>query len=253
LEIVNAPEHIQFTVWDTGIGIAEQDMNRLFQPFVQLDSSLARSYSGTGLGLSLVHRLVELHGGHVTVESELDKGSRFTVSLPWGGPLTELPNTQSAVQNQFAPASLTERLRLKQTPLSTSSLLTEQKFYLPPSARILLVEDSEQNIITLSDYLTFKNFDVIVARNGLEAIEQAKALRPDLILMDIQMPKMDGLEATRRLRANADLQSIPIIALTALAMPGDQEQCYEAGVDDYLSKPISLKKLVTKIETYLKP
>ena len=116
---------------------------------------------------------------------------------------------------------------------------------------ILLAEDNELNITTLADYLLVKGYQVIVARNGAEAIARAIKLPPDLILMDIQMPGMDGLEATRRIRADSELANSPIIALTALAMPGDRERCLEAGANDYLSKPVSLKGLVAAIEALL--
>ena len=125
---------------------------------------------------------------------------------------------------------------------------------------ILLVEDSESSINTILDYLLAKGYRLVVARNGAEAIERTREERPDLILMDIQMPGMDGLEVTRRIRADADpstglrtsLADIPIIALTALVMPGDRERCLEAGVDEYLSKPVSLKGLVRAVEAQLK-
>jgi CheY-like chemotaxis protein len=113
---------------------------------------------------------------------------------------------------------------------------------------VLLAEDSETNINTVSEYLTIKGYQVVVARNGAEAIERARETRPAVIVMDIQMPGMDGLEATRRVRADADLNKIPIIAMTALTMPGDRERCLEAGANEYVGKPISLKDLVRMIE-----
>ena len=124
---------------------------------------------------------------------------------------------------------------------------------LPPAGRrlILLAEDNEGNINTLSDYLLARGYRIVVARNGAEVLERVAEQRPDLILMDIQMPGMDGLEATRRIRANSELADIPIIALTALAMPGDRERCLNAGANEYLSKPVSLRGLVQVIETQL--
>ena len=112
----------------------------------------------------------------------------------------------------------------------------------------MLAEDSETNINTVSEYLAIKGYQVVVARNGAEAIERARETRPAVIVMDIQMPGMDGLEATRRIRADADLKKIPIIAMTALTMPGDRERCLEAGANEYVGKPISLKDLVRMIE-----
>jgi PAS domain S-box-containing protein len=227
---------VHFVVWDTGVGIAQQDMKWLFEPFVQLDSGLARQQGGTGLGLSLVSRLVELHGGGISVESEVGQGSRFTISLP-------CPQAEEGVEEEEK-----ESREREQAPVPT---------LLPDPSRamsaplILLAEDNEDNINTFSDYLQLQGYRVIVARNGEEAIERVKEERPDVILMDVQMPGMDGLEATRRLRANSELADVPIIALTALAMPGDQERCLEAGTNEYLSKPVSLKGLVEMIEAQL--
>jgi PAS domain S-box-containing protein len=233
---------VRFTVWDTGIGISQKDMARLFQPFIQLDSSLSRQYSGTGLGLALVHRIVELHGGSVSVESEPGKGSRFTISLPW----QKTANTARILDvgeriARTAPTSHLSEFR---------GVPGQEKRVEPPL--ILLAEDNESSINILSDYLLAKNYRIVVARNGGEAIDRAREDRPNLILMDIQMPSMDGLEVTRRIRADASLATIPIIALTALAMSGDRERCLQAGANEYMSKPISLKGLSAAIEQQLK-
>jgi len=120
-----------------------------------------------------------------------------------------------------------------------------------PAPVILLAEDEEHNIYILSTYLEAKGYQLIVARNGAEALERAHAVSPTLIVMDIQMPGMDGLEAIQRIRANRTSGMIPIIALTALAMPGDRERCLAAGADEYLSKPVSMKGLVATIEAHL--
>jgi len=229
LEVVGdvAAQVVHFTIWDTGIGIAEEDMVRLFRPFVQLDSSLSRQYDGSGLGLALVYRLVEMHGGSVSAESEVGKGSRFTVSLPWqpveDGP--QIANRRPWIADEALPPA-DHRI----------------------SAVVLLAEDNEANIDAMSTYLSARGYQVVVARDGDEAIERAREEWPDVILMDIQMPGLDGLEATRRIRADAELGMIPIIALTALAMPGDRERCLAAGANAYLSKPVSLDGLVEAIE-----
>ncbi len=222
---------VRFSVWDTGIGIAPEQMDRLFQPFVQLDSSLARQHTGTGLGLVLVHRLTDMHGGSVAVESEPGKGSRFTVSFPWRQGYNGKEREEQ--EEPFTP--------LPPPPLPTSP---------SRSLSILLVEDNEANLQMTADYLTGMGYRVLVARGGAEAVEQAVEQRPDLILMDIQMPGVDGLEATRRIRAHAELADTPIIALTALAMPGDRERCLAAGANGYLSKPVGLKGLMHAIETF---
>jgi signal transduction histidine kinase/CheY-like chemotaxis protein len=239
LEVVGDVEReaVHFTVWDTGIGISPEEMERLFQPFVQLDSSLSRQYTGTGLGLALVRRLTELHGGGVSVESEVGKGSRFTVSLPWQGPAGAV---EPVGEPELAEAGTPLAVGAAQRPEAERPL-------------ILLAEDNEESINTIQDYLLAKGYRVVVARDGAEAIERAREERPELIVMDIQMPGMDGLEATWRLRAGAaqSVATIPIIALTALAMPGDRERCLAAGANEYLSKPVSLKGLVKVIEVQL--
>lgn len=223
---------VHFTVWDTGIGIAADEMDRLFQPFVQLDSGLDRQHQGTGLGLSLVRRLADMHGGSISLESKVGRGSRFTVSLPWRTP-PSLEDTDTA---------LTAERRLFPSPMHMSA---------PSAATILLVEDNEANIETMADYLIAKGYYVVIARSGNEALVRATEEYPDLILMDIQMPGMDGVEAIRYIRGDPKLAGIPIIALTALAMPGDREHCLQAGATDYVSKPVSLQKLMLLIETHL--
>ena len=224
---------VRFVVWDTGIGIAREDMPLLFKPFVQLNSSLQRQSPGTGLGLSLVERLVDMHGGSVALESEPGQGSRFTVSLRWQ------PEGQASVS--FDASSV---------PVSTGTKKQAATQSITPPL-ILLAEDNESNVRTVGDYLQTKGCRLIVARNGREAIERAREYQPDLIFMDIQMPELDGLEATRQIRLLTGLAKIPIIALTAVAMPGDRERCLAAGASDYLSKPISRKILTATIETSL--
>ncbi|NEP34897.1 response regulator, partial [Moorena sp. SIO3B2] len=121
----------------------------------------------------------------------------------------------------------------------------------PESPLILIAEDNETNIKTIWDYLLSKGYRLILAKNGWEAISQAKEYHPQLIMMDIQMPDMDGIEAIKRIRDNQETSKIPIIAVTALAMPGDKEKCLGAGADEYISKPVSLKNLVSTIQKYV--
>jgi len=227
----------RFTVWDRGIGIAEEDMDRLFKPFVQIDSSLSRQYEGTGLGLALVSRLTDMHGGSLTLDSQVSQGSRFTVSLPWN---VDMPVSEDEKINDSAFLSPPAAPPSSVIPSFTNA-----------NPLILLAEDNQANIATLSSFLQAMGYQFVIAQNGIEAIDQAREQKPDLILMDIQMPEMDGLEATRRLRNETDLAKIPIIALTALAMPGDRERCLAAGVDEYLSKPVSFAKLTKTIEMQL--
>jgi PAS domain S-box-containing protein len=228
----NLAQHsLEFSVIDTGIGIAPEDLRRLFSPFTQVDSSLTRKYEGTGLGLALVKELTELHGGSVSVQSEVGQGSTFTVSIPW--------QPGADLQAAYLIPELTE---------ANPEIMQE----VPKSlGKILLADDVESNSMTIGDYLESVGFELIYAINGVEAIEKTREFAPDLILMDVQMPTLDGLEATRQLRADPRFTALPIIALTAMAMTGDEARCLEAGATAYVSKPVGLKHLEELIRDLL--
>jgi len=167
------------------------------------------------------------------VESEVGKGSRFTVNLPVG-----------------------QAIIAQQAVIESGSKLPDNEQAIPspqPADRgiILLAEDNMANILTIGDYLEGHGYQVVVAHDGLEAIEKAGEIQPNIILMDIQMPALDGLEAIRRLRMLPRFKTTPIIALTALAMPGDRERCLAAGANEYMSKPVSLKGLAKTIKQLL--
>ncbi len=230
-------DRIQFSVIDNGIGISSEDLERLFQPFMQIDSGLNRQFEGTGLGLVLVQRLTDLHGGSVHVESEVGVGSRFTINLPWR---QDLVAQQETIQLGGARAISEKTGESKPSP----ERMIDRGI-------VLLADDNPANILTICDYLESHGYQLVVAHNGLEAIEKAEENTPNIILMDIQMPAMNGLEAIRRLRADSRFATTPIIALTALAMPGDREHCLEAGATEYMSKPVSLKGLVETINNLL--
>lgn len=219
---------VTFTVWDSGIGIATEDLERLFKPFVQVDSRLSRQYGGTGLGLALVLRLTELHGGRVAVESQPDIGSRFNIVLPLRTPVVHGKRAEVA-----------------------SSTLAVAARYNPAHPLVLVVEDNLATVQMVRDALLPAGYQVAVANNGVEAISQADKLRPAIILMDIQMPVLDGLEAIRQIRAIPDLGATPIIALTALTMSGDRERCMAAGANAYLPKPVRLRELMELIAAQL--
>ena len=233
LDVTANPDRreLRIGVWDTGVGIPADQFERLFQPFVQLDSRPARQYDGSGLGLALASAMAELHQGRIEVQSEVGRGSRFEIVLPWD------PQAQSA--EQLRP----EEGRPDDVDVQAAPLVRP---------RVLLVEDNESNLEMLSTYLRIKGCEVLAARTGASAITLAGDQGPDLILMDVQMPGMDGLETTRRLRMAPALRRTPIIALTALAMPGDRERCLEAGMDDYLSKPVGLKELYDTLTHWIR-
>lgn len=393
--------YLRVSVWDEGIGIKEQDLPRLFQNFVQLDTSLARAYEGTGLGLSIVSQVMKLHGGEVSVESVWGQGSKFHLDFPWlaeqqqvsedtsetlaladlksvlliedstidgdrikryldetdteviwdkrGSDALALAESQSPdviildlflpessgwdilkklkstrqlasipvivcsvlpqderrtendliqgyLQKPFSRRALEATIRsisyliqdMKQDPImldkETESLSTQlsplprkalvisanehhpqsnsQINEVAPSMKsdqldpksatsttsILIVDDNLSNIQLVSDYLGRKGYQILTAEDGYQAVQAARAHRPQLILMDIQMPHMDGIEATKHIKDDPNVAMIPIFALTALAMPGDRERCISAGMDEYFTKPVSLRALYKKIK-----
>jgi signal transduction histidine kinase/ActR/RegA family two-component response regulator len=244
LDVTGSPENetVLFSVWDTGIGISTEEQSDLFKPFVQLDAGLNRAYEGTGLGLSLVAQMTELHGGGVHVESRgYGLGSRFTISLPWS----------EAMIKEGSPNAPDPQIGTPLVPVVSSKEGPGTESGVDSHPLILLAEDNEDNIAAVSDFLQAKGYRIVVARNGAEALDLAWQEPPDLILMDIQMPKLDGLAATREIRKDPDFAGVPIIALTALAMAGDRERCLAAGTNEYMTKPVSLKKLDEAIEMLL--
>jgi len=223
---------MRFSVTDTGIGISPEDLSKLFQPFVQLDGGLSRHHEGSGLGLALSKKMIEMHNGSIEVQSEPGKGSRFSFALPWN-PTIQSQNSRDL----FETGSETYDINLGKL-----SRVRE---------KILIAEDHETNVLATRDYLESRGYQVFIARNGNEVLTKVVEVNPDLILMDIQMPEMNGFDVTRRLRADPRFATLPIIALTAFAMRGDRERCLEVGMNEYLSKPVKLKELTQVIERFL--
>ncbi len=225
---------IRIAVTDTGIGISLENLQKLFQPFVQIDGALNRQYEGSGLGLALVKSIVEMHNGTISVTSEVGVGSCFAIALP------------------CANVSVSATLPLNHNtviPLESNA----EKGVADGLPTLLLAEDNDANRLTTSRYLKAKGYQLLFAKDGQEAIDLASSMRPDLILMDIQIPNIDGLEAIRIIRRDKipELANIPIIALTGLAMIGDRERCIEAGANEYLTKPVKLNHLATIIKQIL--
>jgi CheY-like chemotaxis protein len=204
---------LQFAVRDTGIGISAEKQGLIFEPFRQAEGYMTRRYGGTGLGLTIVTRLLGLVGGRIWVESKEGAGSTFYFTAPF-----LLSNKPLAPRNDSGT--------LDEAPTSPLS--------------ILVAEDNDVSRLLVGRFLAEQGHTVTEARTGLEAVTRYEEGRFDLILMDIQMPDMDGFEATAEIREreSATGEHIPIIALTAHAIKGDRERCLEAGMDDYLSKPI---------------
>jgi PAS domain S-box-containing protein len=343
-----------FSVWDTGIGISAPGIDQLFRPFVQLDSTYARQFAGTGLGLSLVRRMTQLHGGRVDVESAVGQGSRFTVTIPWRQPIEiaqtpTQPESRSKLESDRLTALVIEdddataeqltrylltigfadvvhdggahamslaaehnpavvildimldgesgwnilgelksRAETRHIPVIVASVLDDEPRgralgaadyvvkpvsydnlaaavgRVVPSVRdlektrgprksgvILLAEDNPSNIEVMRDFIDSRGYAMVVAADGFEAVERAVECHPAMIFMDIQMPRLDGFEAIRRIRKHSLLAKTPIVALTAFAMGGDREKCLAAGADDYMTKPVSLKTLTEVLQRFL--
>jgi len=213
---------LQFSVIDTGIGMTQQQQAALFTPFTQGDSSTTRQFGGTGLGLAISSKLIELLGGEIRVDSEPGKGSAFTFTI-------QLQNIHTGRQVEPSPAI--------QHGLLDSSL---QKI---KGRRVLLVEDNDINQELVRELLLMQGVEVVTANHGAEALELLKENSFDQILMDCQMPVMDGCEATRRIRAQTQYRHLPIIALTANAMKEDRDKVLAIGMSDYIAKPIDPDEL----------
>ncbi|MGD0464724.1 MAG: response regulator [Tepidisphaeraceae bacterium] len=227
-----AASHIQFDVCDTGIGMTSEQMGRLFQPFVQADESMTRRYGGTGLGLVISKRLAQYMGGDLGVKSEVGKGSVFSLWFDGG-----------SLEGIELRRDLTEATLNVETEVVPSEEITLR-------GRILLAEDGIDNQHLLTMYLTMAGAEVVIAPNGRDACEKMRSDRFDLILMDMQMPEMDGYTATSELRRQGF--RLPIIALTAHAMDGDRVRCLAAGCTDYLTKPIDRELLLRTTAGYLR-
>jgi PAS domain S-box-containing protein len=236
---------LQFDVTDTGIGIGVKQQSRLFESFVQADDSLSRKYGGTGLGLAISRQLVELLGGQIGVESELGRGSRFWLRVPFRkvSPAEQL----AALVVATAPAAPSRRAAAVQAPAEE-----HPRHGAKPPARILLVEDNLLNQKLTKTLLEKAGYQVDVAENGKQALAAVQTTSFDLILMDCQMPEMDGYETTQAIRRQERSgHHVPIIALTAHAMAGDREKCLEAGMDDYVSKPTNTTDLRRAVSQWL--
>ena len=222
---------LRYAVADTGIGLKPEQRSRLFRAFSQADSSTTRKFGGTGLGLAISKRLVELMGGEIAVDSEYGKGSvfRFTAAFGRGKDIAHLDPSAKSLRRAISQADL-DRVK---------------------GARILVAEDNAINQHIMRELLKKADLDIAMADNGQAAVDIARRQPFDLVLMDVQMPVMDGLRATRELRKIPQLADTPIIALTANVFQTDIEQCLAAGMNDHVGKPVKLGELFAKLAQWL--
>ncbi|HSD58081.1 MAG TPA: PAS domain S-box protein, partial [Methanotrichaceae archaeon] len=215
---------IHFAVKDTGIGIPEDKVSRLFQPFSQVDASTTRLYGGTGLGLAISKRLVEMMGGRIWAQSEVGNGSTFHFTIQAAATTIKSASSKAIVHQ----------------------LQTDLKLSQSPALRILLAEDNPVSQKVGLQMLRKIGYEADVAANGLDVLQALERQTYDIILMDVQMPEMDGLEATKRIRERWH-DGPKIIAITAYALEGDRDRCLNGGMDDYISKPIQIEELQSKL------
>jgi len=240
----NNQDYLKFTVKDSGIGISEKQQHKIFEAFVQADQSTSRKYGGTGLGLAICKNLVEQMGGEFQLQSQPEKGSIFTFTIP-------------CINVKFLPPNETQRIDINNTTndlkkgseLDCESALDELK--IPAESSVLLVEDNQLNQDLVIELLKPYQIKLEIADNGLSGVAKAISRDFDCILMDLNMPIMDGYQASKIIRENAKGKVIPIIALTASDSVTEQQQSLQSGMDDIITKPIHSEQLVSKIAQWI--
>ncbi|GAX35225.1 hybrid histidine kinase [Nodularia sp. NIES-3585] len=242
LEVLPKGRFVHFIVWDTGIGISPENQARLFQPYFQIANTVVNRNEGSGLGLTVTRKLVEIHGGWLEVGSELDHGSRFTIILPMQ-PVREPGKYQGDVEAiEVSRREINQEDEKSQPTLMTSNSALD----------ILLVENDFPNAELIRIYLSTLGYQVTWVKNAAEMWSALRQLNPRVILMDVYLPDGNGLQLAQQLRQERQYQMIPVIVQTAMAMKGDRETCLAAGVNDYISKPIDLPLLGNLVAKYIK-
>jgi signal transduction histidine kinase/CheY-like chemotaxis protein len=250
------PEAIVVVVTDTGVGIPDPYRDKIFQEFFQVDQTLVRRQGGTGLGLAIARRLARLMGGDISVESVVNRGSRFSLTLPRAtGARPEEPAAEGVQAPPRIPPAAREEPQADPRSGPEAALAVasaeRQAQAVPPT--VLVVEDNEDNLFTLRQILARRPLKIVTAMNGRQAIERCRQRpAPDLVIMDVQMPGMTGLQATGAIRALPGGADIPIVALTAQAMKGDRERILAAGCDEYLAKPVQPNQLIAVVDRLLR-
>jgi PAS domain S-box-containing protein len=249
----STPECAVLTVADTGTGIAEDELPRIFARFHRVEGARGRTYEGTGIGLALIQELVKLHGGAVEVTSRLGEGTQFTVRIPFGR--SHLPESQIALAR--APSPISTRARdwsseaVSWLSIENQTSPTRVDVTAAPEARILLADDN----VDMREYVSRilrPHYEVIAAADGKAALEQARRSRPDLILTDVMMPQLDGFGLLSALRADPSTLNVPVILLSARAGEEARNEGMQAGADDYLVKPFSARELLSRVRAHLR-
>ncbi len=235
-------EQIAITVSDTGIGIPEDKFDRIFESFEQVEGSSHREYGGTGLGLAVTKKLVELHGGKISVQSKQEEGSQFTFTLPISQGQVESTAKTSVIRD-----SINSELASLMAIPKPASFAADGKFF-----KVLIVDDDPVNRQVLSNNLSLYNYEITEASNGQEALAALeKGLLPDLILLDVMMPRMTGYEVCQKIRDRFPAHELPIVMLTAKNQVQDIVEGFESGANDYLSKPIQKSEMLARIKTHI--
>ena len=233
----NRGKQLHFSISDTGIGMSKAEIAKIFQSYQQLEHTDRRRFEGTGLGLSISKQMWTLLGGKIDVESKKGKGTTFYLTLPLKKELSEK-----------------EQLLAKSIPVQSRGEASQKPKVQKGSSRknlILLVDDNRDNQYAVKFILEDKGYRVVFARDGAEGIQKAMKLKPDLILMDMMMPKVDGYQATQKIRSYKTLKNVPIIAMTAKSPQEDKRRAIKAGCNEYLPKPFNLEDILKKVEKYL--
>jgi two-component system, sensor histidine kinase ChiS len=259
-ELVTQPQfQLKITVSDTGIGIAPDKFDQIFESFEQADGSTAREYGGTGLGLAVTKKLVELHGGEITVNSVVESGSQFIFTLPVNLDSQEIEVPKPVipvVSSQFSistPQAIETSLQSQKLTTKESPDLTVKDESLSYAFKILIVDDEPVNLQVLINHLSPENYEITQASNGPEALSLIdRGYRPDIILLDVMMPKMTGYEVCQKLREKFSCNELPIVLLTAKNQTSDLVVGLNFGANDYITKPINKLELLARIKTHLK-
>lgn len=234
----DAEAWVRIAVTDTGIGIAAEDQDRIFSPFTQIDASSTRRHEGAGLGLAITAELIRAMAGSRSVQSAPERGSTFSFIIPLQVDVSRMDEAPRDPPGDDSPEAIAEVLRAGHDG---------------PPLDVLLAEDTPAIQVVVVHALKKRGHRVTVAGNGRTAVDLAERSEFDVILMDLQMPDIDGLEATAAIRALPELHRTPIIALTAHSMVGDRERCLAAGMNGYLSKPLDLRELIETVESAVRP